>query len=177
MGRWLILAGMADHRVCGRGRDKRGHGDVRQIKMETGDTVLGTALGGMRAHDTTRRFCLCRWGREEQAACAGLAQGAFTAGQRRCLEGEGQGTFAASSRVGLPMNTNAALYLSWPCSLLDHTLDPIPLTTIIGLARTTHFASRTTHHAPCPQSHPRRPPRQARRPAQRPAPPGLMPRR
>jgi hypothetical protein len=142
------LAGMADHRVCGRGRDKRGHGDVRQIKMETGDTVLGTALGGMRAHDTTRRFCLCRWGREEQAACAGLAQGAFTAGQRRCLEGEGQGAFAASSRVGLPMNTNAALYLSWPCSCLTILLTRFhsPQSSAVHALRIPHHAPRTTHH-------------------------------
>jgi hypothetical protein len=45
------------------------------------------------------------------------------------------------------MNTNAALYLSWSCSL-DHILDPIPPTTITRLARTTHPASRTPHHAP-----------------------------
>jgi hypothetical protein len=143
-GRWLTLAGMTGHRVRGHERDKRaGACEVDQDRhWGHWGHWLGTALGGMRAHDTKRRFCLCRWGREEQATCAGLAQGAFTAGQRRCLGGEGQGAFAASSRVGLPMNTNAALYSSWSCFLLTilltrfhHNHPPC-----------THYASRTTHH-------------------------------
>jgi hypothetical protein len=115
-GRWLTLAGMTGHRVCGRGRDKRAGSCEVDQDGHWGHWGHG-AWDGVGGCVHTTRHDTAFWSLQlERSGCVlGLRKAPSLRDNVAALR-EGQGAFAASSRVGLPTNTNATLYLSWSCS-------------------------------------------------------------